>query len=101
MAKEEYEKSANDYDKAELVYAVSLMLNMHDMSDQVNKLSKPALWRIFDDMQARGNAFANMEDKLREQERQLNEMTTRAVVAEKKVKVMEGKRRGNRSKSRK
>lgn len=101
MAKEEFEKSTNDYDKPELVYAVTLLLNLHDMPQEVNKLSKNALWRIFDAFQERGNAFANLEDELRKSQRELNEMTTRAVVAERKVKTMEGKRRGSGSKTRK
>lgn len=100
MAKEEFEKAANDYDKPTLAYAVGLLLNLHDMPHEVNKLSKKALWRIYDAFQERGNAFANLEDELRKAKRELNEMTTRAVVAEKKVKKMEDNR-GKRTKSRK
>lgn len=96
--KEDVIKSENDYDKPELVYAVSLILNLHDMPQEVNKLSKPALWRIFDDLKARGNAFANLEDELRKVTRERNEMQTRAVVAERKVKTMESNRNGTRKK---
>ncbi|AUG85338.1 hypothetical protein KNV09_gp157 [Vibrio phage Athena] len=101
MAKEEFEKPANDYDKPELVYAVTLLLNLHDMPQEVNKLSKKALWRIYDAFQERGNAFANIEDDLRKAERERNEWQTRAVVAERKVKKMEGARHGKRTKPRK
>lgn len=100
MAKEEFEKAANDYDKPELVYAVGLMLNLHDMPHEVNKLSKPALWRIFDGIKDKGNAFANLEDELRKAQREVNELTTRALNAERKVKTMENNR-GKRTKSRK
>lgn len=101
MTKEEFEKAKNDYDKPELVYAVSLLLNLHDMTQEVNKLSKKALWRIYDAFQERGNAFANIEDELRNTQRKLNETTTRAVMAETKVKKMEGGRYGKRTKTRK
>ncbi|AFB83943.1 hypothetical protein VPT02_057 [Vibrio phage VPT02] len=100
MAKEEFEKAANDYDKPTLVYAVGLMLNLHDMPQETNKLSKKALWRIYDDLQARGNSFANLEDELRKAERERNEWRTRAEVAERKVKKMEANR-GKRTKARK
>lgn len=100
MAKEEFEKPANDYDKPELVYAVGLMLNLHDMPQEVNKLSKKALWRLFDDLQARGNAFANLEDDLRKAQREALEYRTRAEIAERKVKKMESNR-GKRTKARK
>ncbi|AUG85136.1 hypothetical protein FDJ19_gp162 [Vibrio phage Ceto] len=100
MAKEEFEKAANDYDKPELVYAVGLMLNLHDMPHEVNKLSKKALWRIFDGSKERGNAFANLEDDKRRLEREVLELRTRAEIAEKKVKKMESNR-GKRTKARK
>lgn len=100
MAKEEFEKAANDYDKPELVFAVSLMFHLQDMKDQVNKLSKPALWRLYDQAKDRGNAFANLEDKLRQVTRERNELLTRAEMAERKLKTME-KNRGRNTKARK
>ena len=98
MSKEKFEKPANDYSKPELVYAVSLMLNLHDMQKDVQKLSKPALWRIFDWNQEKGNSFANLEDKIRKLERENNDLETRAIMAERKVKAME-KRRGKSTKT--
>lgn len=100
MAKEEFEKAANDYDKPTLAHAVGLMLNLHDMQGEAMKLSKPALWRIFDNFKEKGTNYANLEDRCRDAERALNEMTTRAITAERKVKTMESKR-NVRTKSRK
>ncbi len=97
---EKFEKPANDYDKPELVYAVSLLFHLQDMQADVNKLSKKALWRLYDQAQARGIAFANLEDDLRTALRERNEWETRALMAERKVKTMEGSR-GKRTKSRK
>lgn len=91
---EQFEKPANDMSKEELVWAVALLLNLHDMKGEVNKLSKPALWRIFDSYSERGNAFANLEDELRIAQREAMEFKTRALTAEKKVRIMEGKRNG-------
>lgn len=99
MAKEEFEKAENDYDKPTLAHAVGLMLNLHDMQGEPAKLSKPALWRIFDNYKVMGNNFANLEDELRNAQRELLAMTTRAVNAEAKVKTMES-RRGKKTRTR-
>lgn len=99
MAKEEFEKPSNDYDKPTLVHTVSLLLNLHDMMGEANKLSKKALWRIFDSYQERGNAFANLEDRIRKLERELLESKTRTKMAEDKLAKMEKNRRGKNSKS--
>ena len=96
---EKFEKSESDYSKPELEYTVGLLFHLQDMPKEVKKLSKPALWRLFDQAKERGTAFANLEDDLRTAQREALEWKTRAIIAEKKVKTMEGNRRGN-SKSR-
>ena len=66
--------------KEELVYVMTLMLNCLDFKDQINKLNKPCLFRLYDDMQKRGNAFANLEDDKRSLEQEVvklrNELQT-------------------------
>ena len=82
-----------EMDKAELVYVMTLMLNCLDFKDQLNKLSKPCLFRLYDDMQARGNAFANLEDDKRKLEAELTEargqvraLEVRNAILDKKMK---------------
>lgn len=79
--------------KEELVYVNNILFNMLDMPKEFNSLSKPALFRLYDEYQAKGNAFALMEDRLRELEMENNELKTRAKMAETKVRKMENRRR--------
>ena len=60
--------------KEELVYVLQLMLNCRDYKDQLNKLSKPCLFRLFDDMKDRGNRFANLEDDKRKLEKEITKL---------------------------
>jgi enoyl-[acyl-carrier-protein] reductase (NADH) len=92
----EKEHSSSEYTKPELVYAVALMLSCHDMESQINKLSMPCLYRIFDQYSLMGNNFANLEDSVRYLERQNLELQTKLEMSERKVAAMESKRRGRR-----
>lgn len=89
------EKSENDYDKGTLVYATSLMLDCKDKVSDFNKLTKATLWRLYDGMKDRGNAFANMEDLVRTLQRENNELHAENKSLNKKVKLLEKKLRGN------
>lgn len=82
--------------KEELVYVNNILFNLLDMPKELNKLSKPALFRLYDEYQAKGNSFALLEDRLRDLERENNDLKTRCNMAEKKVKKMENRRRGGR-----
>lgn len=83
------EKPANDYDKGTLVDAVAIMINCHDKVPQINKLDKPTLWRIYDDMKDRGNRFANIEDEVAKLQREVNALHSEKNYLENKVKILE------------
>lgn len=79
--------------KEELVYVMSLMLNCEEFTAQINKLSKPCLFRIYDDMMDRGSKFANIEDEVRNLTRENLELKTEVATEKRKNKMLFNKLR--------
>jgi hypothetical protein len=89
--------------KEELVYVMSTMLDCTAFSKQINKLSKPCLFQLFDNMSQRRCSFSNIEDDVRKLERKNIELQGQADVLIKKNKMLENKlkqevRRGSKRK---
>lgn len=78
-----------EMDKAELVYAMSIMLSCQDMPEQINKLDKKCLFRLFDGFQQRGQDFAVIEEKLRDAERRELALMTEVTVLKRKLQKAE------------
>jgi hypothetical protein len=74
--------------KEELVYVMTTMLNCIGFEQQFNKLSKPCLFRLFDDMSARGNAFSNIEENVRSLEQKNYKLHAELEASIKKEKLM-------------
>ena len=74
--------------KEELVYVTTTMLNCIGFEKQFNKLSKPCLFRLFDDMSARGCAFSNIEENVRSLEKQNIKLQGELEASLKKEKLM-------------
>lgn len=95
-------EKAPEMSKEELVHAVAIMLSCQDMPAQINKLDKKCLFRLFDGFQFRGQAFATLEEKLRDAERKINEQSTEIAVLTNKLKKSQRdlKNKGNHSNGR-
>lgn len=86
-------KSCTEMDKDELVYAVAILLSCQDMPEQINKLDKKCLYRLFDGFQDRGQNFAVLEDKLRDSERREMALQTEVAMLKRKVSLLEKPRK--------
>ena len=90
-----------EMDKAELVYVMSLMLDCIGFEAQLNKLSKPCLFRVYDDLHARGNAYANVQEHLSTSEQKAIQLQGEVDILTKKNDMLTNKLRAEVRKSNK
>lgn len=83
--------------KDELVWVLCLMMDCKDFQAQINKLSKPCLFRLFDTLSARGCAFSNIEEKNRTLERETIKQQGELDSLKRKVTLLNKKLTGGRN----
>lgn len=82
-----------EMEKDELVWAVSILLSCQDMPEQINKLSKACLFRIFDHFSVIGSSNNELNYDLRKAQQTIMKLESRNETLERKVKKMEQPRR--------